>query len=604
MKTFLGGTTAHSAFNIKFGGQYVPLKSKTLDELRNTLQDLELVIIDEISMITADMLYLIHQRLCEIFVSDDYFGGKMVMLVGDIMQLKPPKNGKFIFDEPKNEKYKPFYETDDLWSAFDVAILDTNHRQGEGNFWTEMLNRFRMGIVLEEDKQKLETRRLKNFPDMNTDGARHAFYTNKEVNIHNQKILNTIDTQLFQVYARVQGPKGYIPQIKNGMYKDTNLMEVLEFKIGSRVMLVKNLDISDSLVNGARGNVVDVKEENGIIKAIMVDFDYPECGIQRRRSSNIFCPGVPIFLDDHEFNLPKKRGNRSHHCTAKIFQFPLRLADAATAHKWQGVTNKKGNKFVCHGHKRMPPAMAYVMMSRCADFDDLYIDNDFDFEKIQCNHEAFEEHEKMKNRSIIPNFLSEHYDFFALNINRLIPHLDDLENDFYVKRSKIVGVIETWIKPGSEAAISSPLGNFYGASAGSGKGVGAFSFSKEKDVIPVIGNNFQILCIPLNEEVQLCLVYLSHNCERGDVVSEFDSILKGNKAYIFAGDFNFHAGEKHIVADFLSRKGYSQLIQTPTHNRGRIIDHLYVHESLINHINFKLHYPYYSDHAAILLKFQ
>ena len=331
--------------------------------MRNTLQDLELIIIDEISMITADILYLINLRLCEIFVSDDYFGGKAVLLVGDIMQLKPPRQGKFIFAKPKKDKYKPFYETDNLWSKFDVAILETNHRQGEGNFWTEMLNRFRMGIVLEEDKQTLEKRRLKYFPDLNTDKARHAFYTNKEVNNHNLKILNTIDAKLFQVQAILQAPKGYVPIIENGMYKDTQLFELLQFKIGSRIMLVQNLDISDSLVNGARGNVIGVVEVNGKIKAIMVDFDYPECGMQRKRSSNINQPGVPIFLNDHEFNLPKRRGYRAHNCTGKIIQFPLRLADAATAHKWQGVTNKKGNAYVCHGHKKMPEAMAYVMLS-------------------------------------------------------------------------------------------------------------------------------------------------------------------------------------------------------------------------------------------------
>ena len=51
------------------------------------------------------MLYLIHHRLCEIFISDDYFGGKLVLLVGDIMQLKPCKGGRFIFDKPKNSKH-------------------------------------------------------------------------------------------------------------------------------------------------------------------------------------------------------------------------------------------------------------------------------------------------------------------------------------------------------------------------------------------------------------------------------------------------------------------------------------------------------------------
>ena len=572
--------------------------------MRNILQDLELVIIDEISMITADILYLIHQRLCEVFVSDDYFGGKSVLLVGDIFQLKPPKNGRFIFEEPKNSKYKAFYESDDLWSTFDVTILETNHRQGEGNFWTEMLNRFRMGIVLEEDKKKLEERRLKNFPGLNTDEARHAFYTNKEVNDHNKKILDSMNSEMYQFEAILQGPRSYVPQIKNGMYKDTNLMEVLQFKIGSRVMLVQNLDISDSLVNGARGNVVGVVESNGKIKAIMVDFDYPECGLQRKRSSNINLPGVPIFLDHHEFNLPKRRGRGTHHCSGKIIQFPLRLADAATAHKWQGVTNKKGNKFVCHGHKKMPAAMAYVMFSRCADFNDLYIDDNFDFGKIKYNQEAFDEHEKMKKRSIIPNILSQKYDFFVCNINRLLPHIDFLEDDIYAKQSNIVAITETWVEPHIESSISSPLGHFYGASVGAGKGVGAFTKTSNECVGAFINEDFQILCIPLNESVQLCFVYLSSNCDHGNVVSEISSILKGPKMSIFVGDFNFQAGEKNMISDFFSRRNYLQMIKSPTHERGRIIDHLYVPTNIVDNIVMKLHYPHYSDHAAILVRFE
>ena len=65
----------------------------------------------------------------------------------------------------------------------------------------------------------------------------------------------------------------------------------------------------------------------------------------------------------------KGRG-RAHGVTAKIIQFPLRLADACTAHKLQGTTNEKGRKFVVHGRKGMPNAMAYVMLSRVANFED------------------------------------------------------------------------------------------------------------------------------------------------------------------------------------------------------------------------------------------
>ena len=153
------------------------------------------------------------------------------MLSDDIFQLKPPKNGQFIFEMPKNSKYKLLYESDDLWSSFDVAILYENHRQGENNFWTNMLNRFRIGEVLEEDKKLLDSRRLNNFPNLDTNAARHAFYSNREVNQHNDKILSSIDSKLFEAQSITSFPKRYTPQIVHGMYKDTQLMVILQFKI-------------------------------------------------------------------------------------------------------------------------------------------------------------------------------------------------------------------------------------------------------------------------------------------------------------------------------------------------------------------------------------
>ena len=78
----------HSGLDFKFGTGYQKLSHKS--NLKILLKELELVIIDEISMIDADMLYKIHDRLCEIFYpSEDPFAGKSVLLVGDIMQLEP-----------------------------------------------------------------------------------------------------------------------------------------------------------------------------------------------------------------------------------------------------------------------------------------------------------------------------------------------------------------------------------------------------------------------------------------------------------------------------------------------------------------------------------
>ena len=599
--------------NFKYDGEYRPLDSTTRDKLRNTLQDLELVIIDEISMVTSNFLYFINSRLGEIFLSEDYFAGKCVLLVGDIMQMDPPK-GKFIFDEPANKKYQPLHGIDPLWLTFDVAVLDTNHRQGEGNFWTEMLNRFRLGIVLDDDKEKLESRRLQNFPNLNTDDAVHVFYTNREVDTQNMKILRSMNTKTVALEARTAYPRGYKPVIKpHGTIDKTHYKKVLELSIGSNVVLIANIDIADSLVNGARGMVTDfIIDDNGIMRAVMVQFDNPEAGIESKRSSEHFCKkfkvnssGIPIFRKDFEYRLPFKKGTKSHSCKGKISQFPLRLADASTAHKLQGTTNKRGKRFVVHGYKPMPKAMAYVMLSRVTDFNDLYIDENFDTSMIQYIDAAMAENDRLNERSIIPKIRDERYDCFILNINRLIPHLIDLEHDIYATKSDIVCVVETWMDSNNEWNINSQLGTFFSCSAGMGKGVGAFLPKNSKQPNYFCQNDYQILTTKFKYDSNLNIIYLSsNNYSLGDVVTAIDNILRTGGVHLFVGDFNFMAGEKNIITDYFQRKGFTQLVTVPTQEKGRIIDHVYVPTIISKYVEVNYAYPYYSDHVAILLKYQ
>ena len=69
------------------------------------MQNLELIIVDEMSMVTSDFLYKMHYRLAEIFQSDDLFANKSVLLVGDLLQLPPVRNGsRYIFETPSSKK--------------------------------------------------------------------------------------------------------------------------------------------------------------------------------------------------------------------------------------------------------------------------------------------------------------------------------------------------------------------------------------------------------------------------------------------------------------------------------------------------------------------
>ena len=175
------------------------------------MKDLKLLIVDEVSLLGSDMLYKIHLRLNEILQNDSPhgFGGISVILVGDLLQLAPVK-AKYIFEEPKNSHFKAFHEVNSLWSTFQPMILQQNHRQGNihefslnfrilfyhcfsigsANEWANRLNRFREGLVTEEDLEVLKGR-ITSDCHLSKD-ALHIFYTNVEVSEHNDRMLNTL----------------------------------------------------------------------------------------------------------------------------------------------------------------------------------------------------------------------------------------------------------------------------------------------------------------------------------------------------------------------------------------------------------------------------
>ena len=155
----------HHAFDFKFGTEHNALSNKKRDQYRDTFKDLQIIIIDELSMVSADMLYRLNLRLCEIFLSEDYFAGILVFFVGDILQLKPVK-ARFIFASPSCPKFKPMYDMESLWETFSIVVLKRNHRQGSATDWCQILNRARVGELTEEDKEVLESRRMKHHPNV------------------------------------------------------------------------------------------------------------------------------------------------------------------------------------------------------------------------------------------------------------------------------------------------------------------------------------------------------------------------------------------------------------------------------------------------------
>ena len=150
--TLIEGSTVHSSLGFDFSAKHSSLNDKKREQKREQLKNLKILIIDEFSMMKADILYRIHLRLREITQKNEDFGGVNVYLLGDPAQLKPVLGG-YIFAAPNCPDYKLAYGdgTGSLWRSFKVINLEENHRQGKDKEHADILNRIRMGRQTQQD---------------------------------------------------------------------------------------------------------------------------------------------------------------------------------------------------------------------------------------------------------------------------------------------------------------------------------------------------------------------------------------------------------------------------------------------------------------------
>ena len=115
------GQTLHTLFSFNFGAEYISLSDKLRDQKRNMYKNLKVLIIDEISLVDADLLYKIDLRLREITQKETQFGNIALFVFGDLMQIKPVK-GRYIFESPTAKQFQLPYEMDSLWHKFEQLI--------------------------------------------------------------------------------------------------------------------------------------------------------------------------------------------------------------------------------------------------------------------------------------------------------------------------------------------------------------------------------------------------------------------------------------------------------------------------------------------------
>ena len=589
-----------------------------MDSLRRQFEDMALVIIDEMSLVGADILYHIHKRFTEVCRNQDPFGNKAILLCGDLLQI-PPTKQRCIFDEPKILQNQALYlSNENLWNLFETVTLTVNKRQGFSE-WKDTLSRIRIGGMNEKDRKLLETRRVSNAEhmDKNLDDALHLFFTNNEVLRHNETIIAKLEKQPKKIKADIKGyPKHCEPKIKYESYvEETKFQKVLIVKKGAKVIHNHNVDLIDGLVNGVTGTIIGFTYGNpqeskkdlpgAHITSCIVKFDDPNVGQNlRKKCKNLHKlvdseNGVPIFRFNWSMTLPRLPS----YAKPCVDQFPLNLFFASTSHKIQGKT-LENQDVVCHTYYNIKPGCGYVMLSRCKKIDNVYISKDFDIDKVVPHFPSLKMTENLEKNCLARNLKREKFDIFYTNM-RGKGHFIDVQYDPYANQSTLVCLVETNILTHTDLQWNEKICLSH-ISTRQGNGVCAFTNKMnyqpyQYQVIATRCNNdFQIVQLKKEKKYQIFIVYISKNANLSFIVNELKYMRLKKLETIVLGDFNYNAKSNNVLAKYLSKTlRLTQIVSGPTYIFGRnTIDQIHVPNKLVDDITQLSRFNYYSDHMS------
>ncbi len=346
-----GGVTMHSFFQLPFG-PFVPTEEGRRDFLskqrisrqrRNVLRELELLVIDEISMVRADLLDAMDTVLRSVRRRhNEPFGGVQVVFIGDMYQLSPVARDEEWSLLSRYYEGIYFFYSHVLRERPPVYIeFDTIFRQSDSRF-IELLNQVRNDRLTTEGYELLQSRYDPNYRSGGDDDGIVLTTHNYKADAINREELERIEAESFELEAVVKGEfsEGAFPTEK-----------VLELKVGARVMFVKNdTESPRRFYNGLLGTVSLYDEKKNVVYVLPSGGDDEPIAVEVAEWENI------RYSTEKDSLLIKEE------VVGSFRQFPLRLAWAVTIHKSQGLTFDKA---VIDAGDSFAPGQVYVALSRC-----------------------------------------------------------------------------------------------------------------------------------------------------------------------------------------------------------------------------------------------
>jgi ATP-dependent exoDNAse (exonuclease V) alpha subunit len=343
------GQTIHSFFGFKPNITLERVRRLRLDDEENIYRKLDAILIDEISMVRADLLDCVDRFLrLNGPRSDRPFGGIQMILIGDLYQLPPVITG------PEKAAFRSFYETPYFYSAkvFDAfemefVELEKIYRQHEDRF-INLLNSIRNNSIAEDGLAFLNQRHMPEFEPSPSDFYIYLTTVNKLADEINSKELAKLDGDLHTFTGRIEGEFGreYLPTAID-----------LEVKVGAQVMMLNN-DAHGRWVNGSIGKIINIIQDNNSGHVIIAEL----------------ADGGTVEITPHTWEIFRffaDGGQLQSEVVGKFKQYPLMLAWAVTIHKSQGKTFDK--VIIDIGRGTFTPGQTYVALSRCTRLDGIVL---------------------------------------------------------------------------------------------------------------------------------------------------------------------------------------------------------------------------------------